>query len=766
MSRRERQRRRRRNRGSSLKRFFALTVVLVAGASAVGLIALAGWVINVADSAPPLASLKMFQPGSPSEVFAADGTPLGYIYSPDVHYAVSSGQIPEVVKQATIAIEDRRFYQHGALDYVGILRAAIKDALSGGSQLQGASTLTMQLIDNLYLQSLRRTRDIRYKIIQAKLAMELYAAHTKSWILTGYLNNVPYGTVGGQTAYGVQAASYLFFDKPVWRLDLAQAALLAGLPQAPSLYNPFIDPAAARARRQEVLQAMATAHYITQAQAARAEREPLQVRPDDSFLVRRDPYVFDFIEQQAAQDLCPSHPGNCPVLSDGLKIYSTIDLRKEAIAEQAIRNHEALLAVQAPGHGSAAAGLASIDVSNGHILALANSSSYSQTTFDYATQAHRQPGSSFKVFALMTLIHDFDGNPNTTLYVSKFLPAGWLPVDPTWSVHTAELTYLGTINVTEATIVSDNTVYAQLAADLGWSRLDATAHAMGVTSPLDGNPAEVIGGLSYGVTPLEMADAYATLANGGVHIPPTIINRIVFPDGSVRYFGNPPRTRVFPYNQAYEGTSVLKQVITSGTGTPANYGCPAAGKTGTAENGDNAWFVGYTPRMSTAVWVGYPQGNIPMVDGFGASLAAPIWHDYMQAASGGYCGDWPAPAVPFVGTQFLGDVYHYAVAAAPTPPPSAGRHQRSASGAGNGGATLGGTPAGAGQGQGGPAGTGAGSGAGGTTSPGAGGTGAGGTGAGGTGPAPPGAGASPPPAGGAGAASGTGATGAAAGAGG
>ena len=172
---------------------------------------------------------------------------------------------------------------------------------------------------------------------------------------------------------------------------------------------------------------------------------------------------------------------------------------------------------------------------------------------------------------------------------------------------------------------------------------------MGITSPLDGNPAEVIGGLRIGVTPLEMADAYGTLANGGTHVPATIINKVVFPDGSSENFGDPKPTRVFPDGQTYTATNVLKQVITSGTGTAAGYGCPAAGKTGTANNLENAWFVGYTPRMSTAVWVGYPQGNIPMADGFGGALAAPIWHDYMQAASGNYCGDFPQPTDPFHG---------------------------------------------------------------------------------------------------------------------
>jgi penicillin-binding protein 1A len=664
MSRRERQRRRRRNHGSPLARIFGLGIVLAVCAVAVGGLAVAGWVVNVAHSAPNLKSLKPKIPGSPSQVFAANGESLGYIWAPTVRTPVTWAQIPRKLKQATIAIEDRRFYQHGALDYQGIVRAAIKDAVNGGTGLQGASTLTMQLVDNVYLPThLRADRDLKYKIIQAKLAEQLEGMHTKNWILTSYLNDVPYGTVGGQTAYGVQAAAHMFFDKPVWKLTLAQSALLAGLPQAPSQYNPFLDKGAALDRRAEVLQAMVQAGDITQRQANKADREPLRPKGDNAYLVRKDPYVFNFIEQQVAQDLCPKTPNNCPTLNKGgLKIHTTIDLRKQAIAEQAIANNYTTRAEQG-GPGVAAAGLASVDTKNGHILAIASSAKYSQTKFDYPTQAHRQPGSSFKVFALMTLIHDYHGDPNDTFYDSKFLPAGWLSADPTWSVHTAEDTYQGDINITKATILSDNTVYAQLAADIGWGKLDQTARAMGITSPLDGNPAEVIGGLRIGVTPLEMADAYATIANGGTHVPDTIIGKVVFADGSTRNFGDPRSDRVFTDGEAYAATQVLKGVITSGTGTAANYGCPAAGKTGTANNLENAWFVGYTPRMSTAVWVGYPQGNIPMSDGFGGALAAPIWHDYMQSASGNYCGEFPTPTDPFHGTAFFG---HFSVSGGST----------------------------------------------------------------------------------------------------
>ena len=631
-----------------------MTGVLIVCAITVGALAIAGWVINVAHSAPNLSSLKPFVPGSPSQVFASDGSSLGYIWSPSVHTEIAGDRIPQILKDATIAIEDRRFYQHGALDYQGIVRAAIKDAVKGGNGLQGASTLTMQLVDNTYLpHKYRFNHDLKYKIVQAKLAEQLEAQHSKDWILDNYLNDVPYGAVGGQTAYGVAAASRIFFDKPVQKLSLAQDALLAGLPQAPTTYNPFLHPNDALRRRSEVLRSMVTAGYITQEQADQALTRPLELKADNTLRVHRDPYAFDFIVQQAAHDLCPKRPNSCKALQDGgLKIYSTIDLRKQALASQSIIDHQSLLAEQ--GHGTAGAAVASVNTSNGHILAIATSGSYGATQVDYATSAHRQPGSSFKTFALMTLIHDEDGDPNSTYYVSKPLSPGWLSSAPTWEVHTAEDSYQGDINITKATILSDNTVYVQLAADLGWDKLDDTARAMGITSPLDGNPAEVIGGLRVGVTPLEMADAYATLANGGLHFPATIINTIKFPDGSARNFGNATGTRVFPYDEAYEGTSVLKQVVTSGTGTSANYGCPVAGKTGTANNLENAWFVGYSPRMATAVWVGYPQGNIPMNDGFGGALAAPIWNQYMKDASSGYCGDWRPPEVPFQGKPFFG----------------------------------------------------------------------------------------------------------------
>ena len=658
MSRRERQRRRRKSRGFPLGRVIGVGVVLIVCAVGIGAAAAAGWVLDVAHSAPNLSKKPTINPGSPSQVFASDGTSLGYIYSPDVSVKLNYGEVPKLVRRATIAIEDRRFYQHGALDYEGIIRAAFKDIAHGSTALQGASTLTEQVVDNAYLPKSidkdRKARNLKYKIEQAKLALQLEQKHSKRWILTKYLNVVPYGTVGGETAYGIAAAAQMFFDKPVAKLRIDQAAMLAGLPQAPSTYNPFLHPAAARARRNQVLQAMVTAGDITQRKANVLAHRPLTVKPDHQYSTQTNPYVFKFIEAQAGADLCPRHPHNCPALRHGVKIYSTLDLHRQAQAQASIEANRSLLAEGGP--TPASAGLASVEASNGHILALATSDKWSESQLDYAYQASRQTGSAFKVFALMTLIKDYDGNPNDTYYTSKALPAGWTTLDPTWAVHTDDYVYNGSIPITKATYLSDNTVFAQLVVDLGVAKMNQVARAMGITSPLGLNPSEVLGALTYGTTPLQMADAYATIADGGVHHRATIIDKIVWPDGHVRYFGNSKGTQVFTYGQTYAATQVLKQVLTApgATGAGLSWGCPAAGKTGTAENLANAWFVGYTPQISTGVWVGYPQGNIPINNGFGGFYAGPIWRDYMESAADGYCGDWAAPATPFVGTAFTG----------------------------------------------------------------------------------------------------------------
>ncbi len=652
MSRRERQRRRRK-RSHPIRRFLLVGFGLLGACLLAAGGGFAFWVVSTANSAPNIDQLHPRVPGAQAtEILAAGGQRLGYMASDIVRNPLPQSKQPRTLRRATVAIEDRRFWQHGGVDYQGMLRAAIKDVFQGGG-IQGGSTLTMQLVTNIYLpNSIKDTHNLKYKIIQAKLATELENHRSRNWILTQYLNDVPYGTMFGRTAIGVGAASQMFFDKPLRKLDLAQFALLAGLPQAPSQYNPFLYPKLARWRRGLVLQAMVRSHYITQAQADAAQAESLQVKENNTYQYLRQPYVVDYVEQQLVKDL-----GQATVDKGGLKVYTTINLADQQAAAQAIKQNEGQ-------PGDPAVALVSVNPANGQIVALQNSTTYGtgkgQTTFDYATQAGRQTGSSFKPFVLMTLIHDQNGDPNSTYYVSKYLPAGWLPGYPNYSVATAELTYQGTINVTKAMAISDNTVFAQLGVDLGMQNVDQMAHAMGITSQLTANPSEAIGGLKYGVSALQMADSYATLANGGQHVPPTLINYVILPNGKRIDLGNPKPKRVFSPGEAYAGTQVLESVIQWGTGTGASYGCPAAGKTGTTNNYTDAWFVGYSPKLSTAVWVGYPNKEIYMNDvnglgpGYGGTLAAPIWRQFMQAASNGYCGDFTPPATYWHGVEYFG----------------------------------------------------------------------------------------------------------------
>jgi penicillin-binding protein 1A len=628
-----------------------LAAVLLAGGIVAGG-AFAGWVASVVQDAPNIDQLTPKPQGAVSTVYAADGTLLGFITGDTLRSPVTSGQIPLTMKRATVAIEDRRFYEHGGVDYVGIIRAAVKNVTSDRTA-QGGSTLTMQLVRNLYTPQDRFQKTLKRKITEAKLADQLEQEHTKGWILTSYLNNVPYGTVGGQTAIGVQAAARTFFDEPASQLTLPQAALLAGLPQAPSQYNPFDNPRVARERRGEVLKAMVTAGYVTQAQADAANAAPLGVRRGNYYAQRREQFVFDYVKQQLIQ-----HYGREVVNEGGLKVYTTINLHFQQAARQAIAAH--LYA------GGPSAALATVDPSNGHILAMATSATYGPTVFNYASQAHRQPGSTFKVIDLMAAAR-MGIDPATTYYDSHELLPGWLPQAPTWHVQTDSRSYAGSISLAAALPPSDNTVYAQLGADIGPDKIDQAAHDMGITSQLNGFYAEAIGGLKYGVSPLEMADAYATVADGGWRNTVTAIAKVVHPDGKVDDLGKTPRKKEFTDGETSVVLAPMKQVLISGTAGGQGIGCPDAGKTGTTTNNTDAWFVGVTPRLSTAVWVGYPNETTTLGSSvFGGTVAAPIWHDLMDVEKGSFCGDWPPPTEPFQSIPFFGTYESKKGASGPT----------------------------------------------------------------------------------------------------
>jgi penicillin-binding protein 1A len=643
------QRTRRRRRGSGGPRNKALLALMVLGI-AVLLAGLAGvgYVVSIASSAPPLSSLKPRETGGNTRVFAANGKPLGFIQAENLHLPLRSEEIPQVVKDSTIAIEDERFYRHKGVDYEGVVRAAIKNATSGKT-VEGGSTITMQLVRSLYISNERTyTRKIR----EAKLAEELEEERSKEWILEKYLDVIPYGTVGGQSAIGITAAAKIYFSKDLDELTLREAALLAGLPQAPTTYSPTRSKAAAKARRNDVLRKMAELGMITQERAAAAMRRNLGIKRSEFFTRRREEYFFDYVKDQLFREY-----GAQTVRQGGMKVYTTIDLDKQEQARDTIADHLA-------GVGPSSA-IVTLNPRNGYIEAMASSGDYGDSNFNLAAQGHRQPGSTFKVMALMAALRR-GVNPDSTHYVSKSPTYINDTLYGKFEIKTYGGVGAGNLSLRQATLKSDNSVYIQLAMDLGPDEVKRTARDMGITSTLKGYPSETLGGLEDGVSPLEMATAYASIASGGYRLRPTAITKIKFPDGRVEEGKELParfrvkRVRIFDDGVAAEAREILEQNITGGTGTHAIIGCPAAGKTGTTDNNTDAWFVGFTPRHTTAVWVGYPNERIYMnglyfgrnVDG--GTFPADIWGDYMGRIKGDFCGDFKPPETPFSSSPFYG----------------------------------------------------------------------------------------------------------------
>jgi penicillin-binding protein 1A len=627
-----RTRRRRRTSHTSLKKKMLVPFGVLAVAIAIAGGVAAAWAIDVYESAPPLSSLKPVQKGRSSAIYAADGSLIGFIQSENIRQPVPSRALPQTLKDATVAIEDKNFFEHGAIDPPAIVRAAWKNLLAGGKPVQGASTITQQLVRNLYIQNPEET--IKRKLIEAHLAYEQEEEHSKEWILTAYLNTAPYGTVEGETAVGAEAAAQTYFAKPARELDLTESALIAGLPQAPSEYNPLLDPQAAIERRNEVLKAMEGEGYITNSEYREAVQSDLGLNPGQKYRVIKDSFLFDLVQQELIDKY-----GINTVRNGGLKAYTTIDPELQERAQEAVDS----CGVCYP-EGGPAAGLASVDPETGEIVALASTEGYaSESQFNYAWQAHRQPGSSFKTFVLAAAVKQ-GIDPDSTYYDGSSPKTLEIPGGGTWTVNNAEGDGGGTMSLASATWHSVNVVFAQLDIDVGPEEVTKTAEEMGITSPLESVPAEGIGGLAVGVTPLEMASAYATLANGGIHHEATAIDRVEFPNGKVDETTPDDGERVLSEGEAYEVTRLLEGVITQGTGAGYTYmGCSdAAGKTGTSEELSDAWFVGYTPLYSTAVWVGHPQSREET--GYGGQTAGPIWRSYMEAAVAGDCPEFPVPS--------------------------------------------------------------------------------------------------------------------------
>jgi len=593
-----------------------------------------------------LSSLRPVAIGQNSFVYANDGSLLGSIPAERNREPVALRELTPLLPRATVAIEDKRFYSHGGVDVEGIVRALWRD-VSAGRVVEGGSTITQQLVRNLYIS---REVTVQRKLKEACLAIKLSRSRSKDWILENYMNQVYYGN----HAYGVEAAAQTYFSRHASSLTLLQAALLAGLPQAPTDYDPFHAPQKALARRSEVLRAMLANGAITVREYQRAARSrSLGLRPGRLYTRIKQPYFFGYVSEELQKQY-----GTNTIRSGGLRVYTTIDPRLQRAAQRSIR--EVLYE-----HDDPASAIVSIDPSNGAIRAMtAVIPGNRKNQFNLAAQSERQAGSTFKAFVLAAAIEQ-GIDPDTTYYTSApftCTTGPWCLPDvlngKPWHVETYGHDYLGSTSITNATIHSDNTVYAQLGLDVGPQAVWTMAKRLGVN--LSDPPVASISLGPLRVSPLDMATAYATLASGGVRSKPMAITKVILPGGKVDTdsgWGKPQRTRAISDGVAWKVTQVLEQNAQYGTGAGSGDGRhPVAGKTGTTERHADAWFCGYTPQLATTVWMGYPRGEIPMLNVHGQAVAGatfpvPIWHRFMAAAL------WRSPVKQFPTPRHY-PVYH------------------------------------------------------------------------------------------------------------
>ena len=592
-----------------------------------------------------------------SSIYASDGSLITDLHATENRVVLTGDQIPLSVRDATVAIEDRRFYDHGGLDLFALARALAVD-IGHGRIVEGGSTITQQLVKNLYTGD---AQNLRRKIDEAALALQMEHRYTKDEILTDYLNTVYFG----EGAYGIEAAAETYFGIHASELDLSESATLAGLITAPNHFDPFVRPDSAHGRRDVVLRIMDQMDTITHAEHERAAREPISVVHSAAQDRYPFPYFVDYFKRWFL-----SNPAFGKTYDDryrllftgGLRITTTLDPAIQADGENAVRQ-----ILRYPGDPDSA--ITVVDPRTGYVRAMVGGkdkdywANIGAGRVNLATDAGgsgRQTGSAFKAFALVAALeHGYSPDSTFAAPASISLP---LPGGGVWNVTNAEGQGYGTLSLRTATEDSVNTVYAQLIQQLGADTVVRTAEEMGMrcctavgepTGPLLAVDSAVLG--SNEANTLEMASAYGTLATGGKHVAPVPVESVVGPDGSILWQADPKPDQVVDPQVAAAADDILQDVVLYGTGTAANLGRPQIGKTGTDDNHDNAWFVGAVPQLSAAVWVGFHEGQIPMepprtrITVFGGTWPAQIWNLLMQKATATLAPEaFPTPEVHYV----------------------------------------------------------------------------------------------------------------------
>jgi len=603
---------------------FAVFAVLVVMASGV----VAGMALAFNRKLPDVSALYA-PPEESTRVYASNGEVIASLFRENRDF-VPLDEIPPTVRQAVIAIEDDRFYHHHGVDLRGSVRAIVRNILAVGA-VEGGSTITQQLARNMFLTSRRL---ISRKLAEIMLALEIERRLTKDEILERYLNQVYFGN----GAYGVQMAARVYFGKSAQDLTLPEAAMLAGIIRSPSVNTPFQSLEAAEERQHVVLRRMAELGYITPQQAEDAMAEPIAMAQEGNagLVGIRAPYFVSYVLPYLLERY-----GEDVVYSGGLRIYTTLDPQMQGAAEKALQ--DGIDQADKDQLDISQGAIVTLDPRTGYIRAMVGGYDFAQSQFNRAWQAHRQPGSSFKVFIYTAAVAK--GMTPTRMIVDEpitFEIAGTVkPEDSIWTPKNYDDSYRGPMRMRQALEQSINIPAIKTINEFGPQAVVEYARRMGIASRLQPNLSLALG--TNDVTPLEMASAFGTLGTLGVHAEPMGIVRVTDREGRVLEEHTPRRSLALTADVAYMITDLLKGVILRGTGTAANIGRPAAGKTGTTDDYRNAWFIGFTPYLATAVWVGNDD-NSPMKRVVGGTVPARIWSAYMKVAvKGTPPDDWPRP---------------------------------------------------------------------------------------------------------------------------
>ena len=598
-----------------LKGVGQITGATILGMTMIASAIVAGGLVGLAISfrnLPDVRVLRNYFPSETSYVYDIKGKLLASIHGEANREVVPLDKIAPDLKRAVLAIEDSHYYLHFGINPGGVARAFLVN-WQRGSVVEGGSTITMQLVKNVFLS---RDRKFSRKVAEAVLAVRLEQILTKNQILEMYLNQVYWG----HNNYGINTAARSYFGKSSANLSLAESAMMAGIIQAPEQYSPFVNMKRAKQKQEIVLTRMRELGWITPQEEASARDEKIKLGKIKSFQGSALPYITEAASQELAKRF-----GRDAVIKGGMRIQTTIDADMQRMAIETVTRWHGRL--RGRGLYADQIALVAVDPRTHFVKALVGGVDYKKSEFNRATQAHRQPGSAFKPFVYYTAFASGKYRPSSTVYdtpVSYRVPGGY------YYPKNYDDSFNGPMSISKALEVSSNIPVLKIGRAVGLNKVIEVCRILGITSPMEPVPSLPLGAI--GITPLEMASAYATFANYGWHNEPTVIVRVTDSSGNVLLDNTPKPQLVLEPWAAAALTDVLRGVITNGTGKAAQIDRPAAGKTGTTSSERDIWFVGYVPQLATAVWVGNDNYR-PLGHGAtGGTFVAHIWQDFMRRA--------------------------------------------------------------------------------------------------------------------------------------